>query len=55
MAVLDFLLEPGGTKNLLCSFLVFLILFLPEGMGFINELHVIFRNPFLQTSFSLGF
>jgi hypothetical protein len=46
----------GTSKNL--APLVFrvpnFIFWLKEG-GFINELHVIFRNPFLQTSFPLGF
>jgi hypothetical protein len=37
------------------SFLGFLALFFAEGRGFINELQVVFRNPFLQTSFPLGF
>jgi hypothetical protein len=46
----------GTSKNL--ALLVFRVpdfIFLPEGRGFINKLHVVFRNPFLQTSFPLGF
>jgi hypothetical protein len=46
----------GTSKNL--APLVFRgsqLYFLAEGRGFVNELHVIFRNPFLQTSFPLGF
>jgi hypothetical protein len=46
----------GASKNL--ALLVFSVpgfIFLPEGRGFINELHVVFRNPFLQTSYPLGF
>jgi hypothetical protein len=46
----------GTSKNL--ALLVFSVpdfIFLAEGRGFINALQVIFRNPFLQASYPLGF
>jgi hypothetical protein len=42
-------------KTSLRWFLEVPTLFLAEGRGFVNALQVIFRNPFLQASFPLGF
>jgi hypothetical protein len=44
------------SKNLaLLVFSVPNVVFLPEGRGVINKLKVVFRKPFLQTSYPLGF
>jgi hypothetical protein len=46
----------GTSKNL--APLVFRVpnfIFLPEGRGFINELHVIFRNPLPSDFLPIGF
>jgi hypothetical protein len=42
-------------KTSLRLFLDFPSLFLAERRGFIAVLHAIFSNPFLQTSYPLGF